>query len=656
MGMIIITELKIYNFKLQDKMMNTAKSLLSTLIVGLITNIGAVHAAPNDDLQLDDIVVTAKSNSKLDTIASTVNIISAQDIKESGASNLQGVLEQVAGFSYTINSSSTFGRKNIGLRGMDSQHILILIDGERTNATDGFIGHSNFQSSAINLNNVERIEVVKGAGSVLYGSEAIGGVINIITKSGAQNSYTQFSLSKGAITGRDGGDSSGLSVGAGGGKNGFYGSFNFNQDAQTAVKNSAGTGVDFEEVINRSINAAGSYNFTADTKVAISILDSNEERNLISPYYDVARNQYSLDFTTKISGWDLLLKGYKSKSDASWHAFGQSPYYTHFIENKVISAETRGTIMGNQYITLGVEQNRTSYLKDYSNPARTDYRAESTTQNAFYAQDKLTFGRNTLTGGLRFDDNSQFGSGTSGSLGFVHDLNNGMLIKASIGQAYKAPNIKEADGNYVFTHGFPGATVFQGNSNLKPETSKNAEIAFSMRGEKAKFSAALYQTKIKDMITFVNTGIPHPLTGGTELKYTNINDAKVSGLELEYGFDFSDSFFLDSSFTRMTTDDGNGGDLSFRPKFMAKVKLTKEFSHDFLLAVSANHTGSSVDGTNDVDSYTLFNAVLNKEINDSVTLKLAINNLTDEKLDDASGNHITELLGREVKLSFNLNF
>lgn len=232
------------------------KLVLSTLISGVITNLSVAHADHSVEkraIAVDKIVVTAKSNSTLDSIAATVNVINAEDIAKSGASTLQDVLEKVPGFSFTTNSSSTYGRKNIGLRGMDSQHILILQDGERTNATDGFIGHSNFQSSYFDINSIERIEIIKGAGSVLYGSEAMGGVINIITKAGAEVSYAQAKLSKGFVDSRSGGDSTGISFGAGEGYDNFYGSFNFSNDSQDYVENDDGSSVDFEEVKNRTI-------------------------------------------------------------------------------------------------------------------------------------------------------------------------------------------------------------------------------------------------------------------------------------------------------------------------------------------------------------------------------------------------------------------
>lgn len=629
------------------------KRLLKSLITSAIASSGSLYAETTDNVvQIDNIIITAKSNSTIDNIAASVNVITSEDIQQSGASNLQDVLKNVAGFSFTANGSSIYGRKNIGLRGMDSGHILILIDGERTNATDGFIGHSDYQSSYFDINNIERIEIIKGAGSVLYGSEAIGGVINVITKAGAKESYTQVSLSKTGALQRSGGNSNSISVGAGGRVNDFYGSFNFNRDGQDLVVNDDGINTDFEDQRNRNLNAALSYNITKDTSVDISIADGYETRDLAKPYYDIDRKRLSAGFNTVLNNWDLALKAYQAKADVGYFS-NSLRSYTHEIEDRVLNAEAQNLITNNQFLTIGLEQHRTDYTKNNVSVLSLDYKAKGTTQNSIYLQDKISFNDNTLTLGGRYDDNSQFGSGTSLSLGYVHSLGDGLALKTSLGTAYKAPNIKEADSNYTLAH---GSSVYQGNSSLDAETSQTAEIALTRRDDTSDWSVAVFQTKVKDMIVSYNTGTNYGGTGKPLYTYGNVDEAKVTGLELAYNLDLTDTIRLDTSFTKMHTDDGESGELPFRPKIMAKAKVTKDFGYGFNLAFLANHTGKSYDGNDNVDSYTLYDAVLNKKVNQNISLQLALNNLTGEQLDNPIDNHMTELLGREVKLTFNANF
>lgn len=633
--------------------MNYRKILLTSLITTALAGTSSVYAETDAEVvQIDDIIVTAKSNSTINDIAATVDVITSHDIQQSGASNLQDVLEDVAGFSFTINGSSTYGRKNIGLRGMDSAHILLLVNGQRTNATDGFIGHSNYQSSYFDINNIERIEVIKGAGSVLYGSEAIGGVINVITKAGAKESYTQATISKASATQRSGGDSSTISVGAGGKLDNFYGSFNFNHDGQDIVENKDGINTDFEEINNRNLSADLSYNFSTDTSINFGITDGHETRDLALPYYDIDRRKVSAGVDTRFADWDLTLNAYQTQTDAGYLSSGVRSY-THEIEDRVLNAEAQSAITNNQFLTIGLERHTTDYTQDYASAASSDYKAKGTTQNSVYLQDKISFNNNILTLGGRYDDNSQFGSGTSLSLGYVHSLSESLSLKASLGSAYKAPNIKEADSNYVLFH---GTRVFQGNSNLDAETSNTAELALTGRNDISDWSVAVYHTKVKDMIVTYNTGTNYASTTNTLYTYNNINEAKVTGLELAYNLDLTDTLSLDTSFSRMNTDDGEGNDLPFRPEILAKVKLTKEFAYGFNLSLSGNHTGKSYNGLDNVDSYTLYDATLNKEVNKNVSLQLALNNLTGEQLDDVSGNHMTELLGREVKVTLQASF
>lgn len=315
----------------------------------------------------------------------------------------------------------------------------------------------------------------------------------------------------------------------------------------------------------------------------------------------------------------------------------------------------QNAITDNQYVTIGVEQHKTDYLKNYSNPSTDDYKAKGTTQDSIYAQDKISFNGHTLTIGARYDDNSQFGNDTSGSIGYVHSLTDNMFFKTSLGTAYKAPNIKEADSNYSFSSHSQGIE-FRGNDDLDAETSRNAEIALVGSTHQSDWSVALYYTKIKDMIVSQDTGATNGF-GHNIYEYRNIDDATIKGIELGYNFDISDTMFLDSSFSKMDTEDDDGDELPFRPETMAKVKLSKEFSHDFLFSVSANYTGTSYDGANNkVDSYTLYDAVLNKQMNDYVSLQLAVTNLSDEKLEHTKDNHMSELLGREIKASFSINY
>lgn len=647
--------------------------ILSTVCVSALLTLSTNAQTQNN--QLNDIIVTAKSNSTADNIASTVQVIDRETIQKSGAGSVAEILKTVAGFSWTTNSSSINGRRNIGIRGMDSERILILIDGERANDTDSFIGHSNFKISHVDLNSIERIEIIKGpGGSVLYGSEAIGGVINLISKHTDGKLYNRLKISASKVNGRNGGNGKNIAFTSAFGNEKTSVKISLNKEDTDPIKffdstpvinrmgqptgEVVGDNTKFESQNNRNIDFSLVHKFTADNKFGISLFDGNEERNLIDdPYYDIDRAKYSLFYQTKFGNLNAKFKIYQNETNATWlpdFGGGAAPYYTHKIKDKINSAEIFGKIADNQYLTAGVEQHKSSYTQDRANPASADYSAEDTTQKSIYVQDKITLNNGVIIAGIRFDDNSQFGNGTSPALGYVQNLAGNKKLKLSYAKAFKTPNIKEADSNYLFSSNRGHVTEFIGNANLKPETSNNFEMSFSDKGDGFDYSMAIFHNKIKDLIESV---ITQQTMETTNRLYSNIGNVTTKGVEFSLNFDLNNTLLLNTSYNYLKTDDGNGAELTYRPDHTMKIKLDKDFSDSFNTNIFANYNGKSVNSNQDkVANYTTFDLAVNKKLNKTAKLQFAINNLTDEKLDDASDNHLAELVGREYKLSMTFNF
>ncbi|GAB6069038.1 catecholate siderophore receptor CirA [Thiomicrorhabdus hydrogeniphila] len=605
---------------------------------------------------LDDLFVTAKSNSTSKEMAASTTVITAEEIAQTGATNLQDVLKNVPGFSYTINSASTYGRENIGLRGMDSEHVLILIDGERINSSDGFIGHSNYQSSWVDVGSIERVEVIKGAGSVLYGSEAMGGVINIITKSANKKSFVRYSASTSTLPNRDGGEKNRISLNSGLQVNDklYIGGNVAASETAESFENSI---TKFEGDKNKTAQFNLAYKFTPSTEILLGISGGHEERIVGNDlYYDIERLQKSVELKTKLGSWDSSFKAYQVESDAGYSGFGYSPYYTHHIDDTILRAEFMGSPIENHFVTWGIERHTVDYTKDYTNPASTDYKATGTAQNSAFVQDKFKLGSGTITAGVRLDDNDQFGSETSPELGYVMPITENMDLKFQYSQAYNAPNIKEADDNYVYTHGYPGATAMQGNSDLKPETSQSFEVGLSGLLGTTSWSASVYRTQANDLIEMQDTGTTYAPTGGTLYKYANVDEATITGAELIVSADLTSNLYLDASYNRMETDNGNGGQLSFRPDQTIKAKLTYDMPWDISTNWSVNYTGESKDGLNDVSGYTINDFAINKRFTKAINVQFAINNVFDVLNDDVNDNYITELPGREYKLTLSGSF
>ncbi|WP_321390072.1 TonB-dependent receptor plug domain-containing protein [uncultured Desulfuromusa sp.] len=188
----------------------------STLLgIFAITAICSYSLAAEPVPQTETMTVTAKSLQEIENLGVAVTIIDAEEIMNSNASSIKDVLAQSAGINLGVNSASISGRQNISIRGSRSDHILILIDGKQVSGSDAQIGHSDFQYNWVPMDAIERIEVIKGPASSIYGSQAIGGVINIITKQQKETFSGSINAKYGAGS-DDGGDLKNISANIGG--------------------------------------------------------------------------------------------------------------------------------------------------------------------------------------------------------------------------------------------------------------------------------------------------------------------------------------------------------------------------------------------------------------------------------------------------------
>lgn len=651
-----------------------------TLCVSALLASSSVYAIGKNH-QLEDIVVIAKANATASDIAGTVEIIDHETIKRSGASSVADLLKQVAGFSWTTNNSSLVGRQNIGMRGIDSSKILVLVDGERANDTDSFIGHSNYKISFVDLNSVERIEIIKGSsGSALYGSEAIGGVINIITEGSKHKNYNRLIMSTSKVQSRDGGDGKNISFTSAFGNTKTHAKISANHSNREVITNvkdiveysqrtkksktsKPGTYTHIEGQSNENIDFKLTHHINATDKIALGMFDGTEKRDLIKrPFYEIDRNKQSLLYQTKIGDLGAKFKAYQNSTEATWiTAFGPGPampYYTHKTKDKTLSAEVFGDITNNQYLTVGVEQHKQSYIKDYASAKKKDYSAKPNTQNSIYAQDKITLGSDgTIIAGVRFDDSSQFGNGTSPALGYSHNLGAGKRLKFSYSKAFKAPNIKEADSNYSFSHhGRRRPVIYIGNSDLKPETSRNLEVALTVKADSFDYSIAIYQTKVKDLIA-ATYNKDKSSRDAIFMQYSNIDKATIKGFESSANIDLSDTVLLNVGYSHLKTNDGKDGKLAYRPNNAVTLKFDKTFSDSLNANLLINYIGRSVDNKQKKSkSYRTFDLTVNKNLNKSTALKFAIENLANERLDDKAANYNTILAGRKYILGLTIDF
>ncbi|MGR9107142.1 MAG: TonB-dependent vitamin B12 receptor [Gammaproteobacteria bacterium] len=458
-------------------------------------------------VELEPIVVTATRTAQTvdDTLAS-VSVIERDDIERLQAQSVQDVLRGLPGVD-VANSGGLGKQTSVFLRGTESDHVLVLIDGVKVgSATLGTTGFEN-----IPVGQIERIEIVRGPRSSLYGSEAIGGVIQIFTRKGARRFTPSFSIGGGSFETGNG------SVGiAGGGNQGWYnlsgtglGTAGFNACNGRPFPNGAGCFTiepDKDGYRNLSGSLGAGYRFDfgleADLHALVSSGDSKfdgtfqNETEMLQSVFGGSFRYSPWEF------WDISLKAGRSldNSDNFLNGTFQSRFDTTrdsiFFQNDL-------SLFEDHLATLGLD-----FQADRVN-SNTPFTVTSRDNLGAFALYQGSYASHHLELSIRRDDNQQFGIHTTGGAAWGYEVIEGIRFSVSYGTAFKAPTFNELY--------FPDF----GNPNLTPETSRSLEFGLRGRHSAASWSLNVYETRVNDQIAFdADTFSP-----------ANIDQARIRGLE-----------------------------------------------------------------------------------------------------------------------------
>lgn len=502
-----------------------------------------------DATQLDPIVVTAsKSEEKVSQVPARITVISKEDIEKNPISNLSDVLQQDA--SIYIKQSGGMGQiTDLSLRGGTTGSTLLLKNGARLNTQNSF---GPVLPELIDLTDVDQIEILKGPASVQYGSDAISGVINLIsktpTKSGVNLTgiYGENNTYK-SILNADYVDASGFYTQVGGQLLESDGTRIFN----TQSKNDK-AGFD-----QKGYHAKIGYQKDAlDTSISIS---ENRGTNV---YYDYTLNtnsgtrdfknqlinwlgSYQLNSNIKVNARYSNIKNLSESTDTDWQTF--QPATSHFnTETNEGDLNAVWKFMDHQNILAGVTYSKSEYDASSSPEA---VRNMSTT--GYYIQHQYQNNGFNTQAGIRLEDNDWFGNHTVGQIATRYQLLPLTSIYANIGTAFKAPTLENLYGSY--------GSAFYSNPNLKPEESTSYEIGLDQKlnyGLSAYLSG--YSTNVKNLIS------SGKINGKTT--YINVNKARIQGGELgiKWAFDnlFANAEYAYTKAQNRTTD----LDIPYRPR------------------------------------------------------------------------------------------
>jgi vitamin B12 transporter len=579
-----------------------ASNLVLAVSLLLTFSVASSAGAPRDTI----IVTATRTEIPVSDAIVPVTVISREQIEQSLASDLAELLRFEAGIDIGRNGGPGQATP-VFLRGTESNHTLVLMDGVRINP--GTIGGAAIQNIAPEI--IDRIEIVKGARSALFGTDAIGGVVNIITRRSTDR-YAEGSVGGGSFNTR-----SGFASGGSRSSNGEFGvSFNWHDTDGFPVR----TGSDLDRGYdNLSANAYWQRRLggndvsirhwqTAGTveylDFFLSPLDQDFENastaiEVVTPVADRAQSKLLLSH--------VIDEVSQNQSD-------------DFVESRRTSLDWQYSLdAGNHTWVGGI------YLVDET--ARTlafgSGFAEDTSVKAVFIEDQWSSGRHQSFLAVRLTDHETIGNKTTWNAEYAFDLNEYWTVNAGLGHAFRAPDATDRFG-------------FGGNPELMPEVADEVQLSLRFHpGLRHKLSFELYRNNIEDLVEF----------DLVTFRLRNISSAEIRGAEIAYEYS-GDGFGLRANLVKQQADNATDGvRLLRRAEESLTVSLSKDIGrHRMGLSVLASGDREDFGGLT-LDSYVLANLTGQIALGEKWRLNARIENLMDEEYETAAGFPMQERSG-----------
>lgn len=612
----------------------------------LLLAITAAHAGPvmaAGQLHLDKgMVITATQSARSELQApASVSVVTREQLEEQLVSNLADALQKVPGVN--INPSSTYGRNEIKIRGMKADYTLLLVNGRRINSRDALTSAyaNDFDLGSIPLAAIERIEVVRGAMSSLYGADALGGVVNVILRQPDEQFEGGLGYQLERLDEGEGGNAGKTSLYLGG-----------PLITERLLGNLA-----LERYQRSPWLSPQSLNARADA------LEDQDKFNLLSSFKWLLDERQDIDV-------DLTLNQDDRKAD--WNNWGATPrniqeldrrslgvahngrwegfdsrvrYYLEQVDLRDDSAlnrrvvdieqtnhtwDAQGTLyLAEHLLTVGGEYRQTRLEQ----PMNLQQGAVEVEQSALYLQDEFNLGDFAFTLGARLDDHETYGSELSPRAYLTYSLSDQWVLKGGVAQAFKAPSIAQSDPSYAISS-CRGLCSLVGNANLAPETATTYELGTQFQAATWGAGLMLFNNAIEDMIQ-ADTWNRRP---GAILTYRNVSRARVRGAELSGWVDLTERVSLSSDLTLVdATDRDTGKELTLTPEATFNLRLDWQLRDDLSSYLAYQHIGRQYVRVDERSSdYGTLDLGLSYSGIRDLQLQLGVTNLDNRSRDDAA--------------------
>ncbi|WP_198306382.1 TonB-dependent receptor plug domain-containing protein [Arcobacter vandammei] len=577
-------------------MKKTKISLVACIIL-------ATNLFSNETTKLDEITISSatKSEQKLRDVTANVDVITAEDIESRKFKTVVEALQTLAGVQ--VSQSGGIGQQtSVFLRGMNSDKTLVLVDGIRFNDPSG--NGANFEH--LMINDIERIEVIKGAQSSVWGADASAGVINIITKSAQSGTHGNASFEYGRY------DSKIAKANISHKTDNFDAKLGVTRvdvdgfSAQ-APKSSDAKKYEKDGYENTTINTKIGYNFDENNRVSTSyeFIDTKVDYdNYLPDDKDIqSKTKTHLANLTYENINDIATtKVYGNYSDfkREYSDTGRDKYKGTIKEYGV---NTSIDYLNSSNLTLGAD------YKKFENKANID--KEYNNKGIFIANTNKFFDDKTIfTQALRYDRYSDFDNKTTGKIGIKQYIVDDLNLSANYGTGYNVPSTSQLYG-------------WGANPDLKPEKTKTYDVGIEYKG----FSVTYFNSKIEDLINWEWTG-PGMYDGINK----NIDGkSKFKGTEIAYKNSVTEDVFLNLNYTRLSAKNKDNQEFGRRPKDKIGFAVDYYGLKDFHFNVNGEYIGKRYDFNNKqgakTGNYTIWNALVDYDINKNFSTYLKLDNI-----------------------------
>lgn len=602
-----------------------SKLVLTTLLTGSVLWGGTAFAAEENlqEFSLDTMVVTAtRTAMTVKETPSTVEIVDSKKLEQTQAKTLHDALKGALG----VNVFNDFqGRSNVSIRGSESRHVLIMVDGKRLGGEAAYNSANAWDVDRIRMEDVERVEIIRGPAGALYGSDAMGGVINVITKTPDKTTadinyeYGWYEDGKGAgykgnlyLQGAEGNYS--YKINAGLNKNRPYldpkgsgDSMNFYGKQQPLSLN-VGYKFDNGNELSVDFSKIKEENQKSTTSTTVMMPGKVWQDKVQTIYNDNKRTDYAITYKGSDDKQDWMFRAYKSVFDKHYKnqnntrmtMMGRPGKWT-LQDPKVDTVKrTLSVIEGKDTLNLSDKNKLTAgfeYRKDQSEGTR--LKKPSTSLNgadahaafdkadinylAAYVQDEFRPDEKWLIiPSVRFDHSDQFSNKLTSNLAATYNAADDVRIKAVVGQGYKTPTVNDL---YIFWEMYaanPGGKgqFYVGNPDLKPEKSLSYELSVEKDwGDRSTVHLGVFRSEVKDLISTYWTGkltdddpdLYPGVKGDMIMAYKNIPEATLQGVELYGSHRLGKNIYLNAGYTFLDAKDKTAGT---RLKDRAKHQVT----------------------------------------------------------------------------------